>query len=134
MIRGIWTSKMFATALLTGSSLLAIVAPASWAETIQLPAQADIQKAIDHAQPGDVLQLSVGIYQGPIVIDKPLSLIGPEVDASDLEAHRAQHKSYSAENIMDYESPLLRDRKSTRLNSSHVAISYAVFCLKKKKK
>src|SRR5207253_7455595 len=30
-------------------------------------------------------------------------------------------------------SPAGRDRKSTRLNSSHVAISYAVFCLKKKK-
>src|SRR5699024_12617989 len=36
--------------------------------------------------------------------------------------------------------PILRDisleadRKSTRLNSSHVSISYAVFCLKKKKK
>src|SRR5699024_11546070 len=28
----------------------------------------------------------------------------------------------------------LPDRKSTRLNSSHVSISYAVFCLKKKKK
>src|SRR5204862_1061868 len=28
---------------------------------------------------------------------------------------------------------LLRDRKSTRLNSSHVEISYAVFCLKKKR-
>src|SRR2546426_6655482 len=28
----------------------------------------------------------------------------------------------------------LRDRKSTRLNSSHLVISYAVFCLKKKKK
>src|SRR5690625_6097988 len=28
--------------------------------------------------------------------------------------------------------PLAKDRKSTRLNSSHVAISYAVFCLKKK--
>src|SRR5437868_12150836 len=27
-----------------------------------------------------------------------------------------------------------QDRKSTRLNSSHVSISYAVFCLKKKKK
>src|SRR3989442_11323591 len=27
-----------------------------------------------------------------------------------------------------------KDRKSTRLNSSHVRISYAVFCLKKKKK
>src|SRR5699024_12728793 len=29
-------------------------------------------------------------------------------------------------------SPLGEDRKSTRLNSSHVSISYAVFCLKKK--
>src|SRR5256885_14154635 len=29
---------------------------------------------------------------------------------------------------------LLGDRKSTRLNSSHLVISYAVFCLKKKKK
>src|SRR2546426_4774256 len=28
---------------------------------------------------------------------------------------------------------VLRDRKSTRLNSSHLVISYAVFCLKKKK-
>src|SRR2546426_7174314 len=31
-------------------------------------------------------------------------------------------------------APQLRDRKSTRLNSSHLVISYAVFCLKKKKK
>src|SRR5690242_21064625 len=32
-------------------------------------------------------------------------------------------------------SPILMgDRKSTRLNSSHMSISYAVFCLKKKKK
>src|SRR5262245_64487822 len=30
--------------------------------------------------------------------------------------------------------PLGLDRKSTRLNSSHLGISYAVFCLKKKKK
>src|SRR5215831_20738059 len=30
--------------------------------------------------------------------------------------------------------PLAGDRKSTRLNSSHLGISYAVFCLKKKKK
>src|SRR2546430_7568806 len=32
-----------------------------------------------------------------------------------------------------YESSFIRDRKSTRLNSSHSQISYAVFCLKKKK-
>src|SRR5699024_12512736 len=40
--------------------------------------------------------------------------------------------------LVGYEIPLRRigagDRKSTRLNSSHVSISYAVFCLKKKKK
>src|SRR5690554_7399120 len=44
-------------------------------------------------------------------------------------------------NYADYNAPItgnidlrIRDRKSTRLNSSHVRISYAVFCLKKKKK
>src|SRR2546427_6642572 len=34
----------------------------------------------------------------------------------------------------DLADPKSRDRKSTRLNSSHSQISYAVFCLKKKKK
>src|SRR5688572_30950846 len=33
----------------------------------------------------------------------------------------------------DQRTELLKDRKSTRLNSSHSQISYAVFCLKKKK-
>src|SRR5699024_11561846 len=33
-----------------------------------------------------------------------------------------------------FNKSLKQDRKSTRLNSSHVSISYAVFCLKKKKK
>src|SRR5437868_12532553 len=37
--------------------------------------------------------------------------------------------------VLDAPTPeLATDRKSTRLNSSHVSISYAVFCLKKKKK
>src|SRR2546427_9610678 len=35
--------------------------------------------------------------------------------------------------LRGYASGELRDRKSTRLNSSHSQISYAVFCLKKKK-
>src|SRR5690554_5029250 len=40
-----------------------------------------------------------------------------------------------AEVLVDTDAacPLTVDRKSTRLNSSHVRISYAVFCLKKKK-
>src|SRR5256885_10875042 len=45
----------------------------------------------------------------------------------------------SALEVLPFDAPadstygLLRDRKSTRLNSSHLVISYAVFCLKKKK-
>src|SRR5699024_11932008 len=36
-------------------------------------------------------------------------------------------------NLLFFQLTASRDRKSTRLNSSHVSISYAVFCLKKKK-
>src|SRR5690625_5464250 len=39
---------------------------------------------------------------------------------------------YLANEATQYEIDPFLDRKSTRLNSSHVAISYAVFCLKKK--
>src|SRR3712207_7476347 len=38
-----------------------------------------------------------------------------------------------AEDAAAFVTALLADRKSTRLNSSHANISYAVFCLKKKK-
>src|SRR5438067_6126316 len=38
------------------------------------------------------------------------------------------------EGVIANSTALSEDRKSTRLNSSHVSISYAVFCLKKKKK
>src|SRR5699024_11316105 len=49
---------------------------------------------------------------------------------------RATHKDTSKGSCcpMAVGNALLEDRKSTRLNSSHVSISYAVFCLKKKKK
>src|SRR4051794_41315566 len=46
-------------------------------------------------------------------------------------AARALETVYEAR---DEVRDLVRDRKSTRLNSSHPSISYAVFCLKKKKK
>src|SRR5256885_11513304 len=36
------------------------------------------------------------------------------------------------ETLSHHERSIARDRKSTRLNSSHLVISYAVFCLKKK--
>src|SRR5437870_7056249 len=40
----------------------------------------------------------------------------------------------ASKHLRRHETGKKRDRKSTRLNSSHVAISYAVFCLKKKRK
>src|SRR5690606_40760664 len=48
--------------------------------------------------------------------------------------HRSANKTDEQGNTISYERLefLGEDRKSTRLNSSHVKISYAVFCLKKK--
>src|SRR4051794_41438615 len=43
-------------------------------------------------------------------------------------------KEYIYPIVRGDDTVLARDRKSTRLNSSHPSISYAVFCLKKKKK
>src|SRR5256886_10087406 len=41
--------------------------------------------------------------------------------------------AYNCSSSFNWRKKLDRDRKSTRLNSSHSQISYAVFCLKKKK-
>src|SRR5438270_4751978 len=64
-------------------------------------------------------------------------------DVSDLPVKTvAELKNFDAKKFMDFKeakrmarfSQVGVDRKSTRLNSSHSQISYAVFCLKKKKK
>src|SRR5699024_12071714 len=55
---------------------------------------------------------------------------------------RGEHRRQNLRNTLsmindrfnDHRQGVAEDRKSTRLNSSHVSISYAVFCLKKKKK
>src|SRR5699024_11957818 len=48
------------------------------------------------------------------------------------EKGRAGIRKAALENLVRRGASVLLDRKSTRLNSSHVSISYAVFCLKKK--
>src|SRR5699024_11904698 len=58
------------------------------------------------------------------VIDRCLRLA---VDAASATVHRA-----GTPQLADAQVEVRTDRKSTRLNSSHVSISYAVFCLKKK--
>src|SRR5256885_11613315 len=44
------------------------------------------------------------------------------------------HRRHVDRHLRAVSVPRAEDRKSTRLNSSHLVISYAVFCLKKKKK
>src|SRR5438034_4274072 len=53
-------------------------------------------------------------------------------EISEKRSGRVLARAKSVQVSYDYERR--KDRKSTRLNSSHTVISYAVFCLKKKKK
>src|SRR5690554_7377318 len=53
---------------------------------------------------------------------------------SKIELKHARRRFIYEELLLFQLKMQLLDRKSTRLNSSHVRISYAVFCLKKKKK
>src|SRR5207245_10859805 len=78
------------------------------------------------------------VYTGPLRPDGP-------VDCRDRTAHRSEaagveeletHDARAPVHAVDAEAVVAdgpdRDRKSTRLNSSHGSTSYAVFCLKKK--
>src|SRR5437868_9002705 len=75
--------------------------------------------------------------------DRQCSVTGPSMgctmgapvrrDSSRLAFRAKYHFAWRSASSMSIRRGLCLDRKSTRLNSSHVSISYAVFCLKKKK-
>src|SRR5699024_11356460 len=82
--------------------------------------------------------------------DNNMKKLVRKLPASSIQTHHAHDTAFIEANIEKWEkegiifiekpeiiAAMLRslfiDRKSTRLNSSHVSISYAVFCLKKKK-
>src|SRR3712207_7359100 len=54
----------------------------------------------------------------------------PRIDVERADGKEGHHTGCDSREALLY---LAKDRKSTRLNSSHANISYAVFCLKKKK-
>src|SRR5438067_7691066 len=68
----------------------------------------------------------------PISEEKARDVVGQP--AIDLLGHARVEAAQARLDVGDRDGELRGDRKSTRLNSSHVSISYAVFCLKKKKK
>src|SRR6267142_5421924 len=59
---------------------------------------------------------------------------GARAEAAVLDDHRQRDLRILERREGDEQRMVAQDRKSTRLNSSHMSISYAVFCLKKKKK
>src|SRR3712207_9166118 len=72
----------------------------------------------------DALPISAGrVVRGVVVaLERHVPVAGPRLVLDPVQQRRAAHQLEA-----------LVDRKSTRLNSSHANISYAVFCLKKKK-
>src|SRR3989449_4997926 len=68
---------------------------------------------------------------GPMVGARYAERDGRYADA--LDGFRRAARIMPADNRMSLRAAEVADRKSTRLNSSHGYISYAVFCLKKKK-
>src|SRR5437667_5667539 len=58
---------------------------------------------------------------------------GRVVARGDIPTTPAGFRQLRQQHELAAETPVALDRKSTRLNSSHITISYAVFCLKKKK-
>ncbi|MFS6938555.1 periplasmic copper-binding transport system protein [Neisseria animaloris] len=58
------------------------------AAVVNVAAGADLQQVINNAQAGDVLKLAAGGYRGKIVIDKPLTLEGPQDRSARIKGDR----------------------------------------------
>src|SRR2546430_5902327 len=78
--------------------------------------------------PYTTLFRSLNNYKDPGPYQNPSGTVADLASDDDLKRDGIQIPSEPGQ------TATLRDRKSTRLNSSHSQISYAVFCLKKKKK
>src|SRR5690625_6524670 len=91
-----------------------------------------------------IKEIETMLHKGEINAQELVDLSLSQIDEVDeevkafltVEAEKAKEKAKQLDEKNAYDGKLAAipgDRKSTRLNSSHVAISYAVFCLKKKK-
>src|SRR5258708_27263941 len=74
----------------------------------------------------DLASMNNSIAQTAVAVERIRTIL--DADAALPEKPDANEQKIKGEIVFD------QDRKSTRLNSSHQIISYAVFCLKKKKK
>src|SRR3989475_178075 len=96
----------------------------------------------DPVDPSSIFPEAVALKRQCVIHGKPfLSTVASARDWIEMERiHAGLPRDAGAQRFHDYAQQTLAliahdaDRKSTRLNSSHSQISYAVFCLKKKKK
>src|SRR5690242_9977515 len=130
------------TRLLTAASLFAlatVTAPAAhaalgWLDEAKLGVDAhDITLGGQHQEPGtditgELLFTSPGLLSA---LGRPRPHFGIAVNTAGATSYAYFGLTWTA-TVLD-RAFISGDRKSTRLNSSHMSISYAVFCLKKKK-
>ena len=95
----------------------------------------EIEKGKKYPKPEKISMLAEALettYEDMVSLklEKRLAPIGALLDANILGELPLEMFGVDASKVIS----ILSDRKSTRLNSSHALISYAVFCLKKKKK
>src|SRR5258707_10829015 len=103
---------------------------------MQVAMQADIRIAAENSQFG-IPAAKLGIAYGYEGLKNLVSLVGPSwarlLMYTGMRIDSAEAARIGLVDRVVPDPELWRDRKSTRLNSSHANISYAVFCLKKKK-
>src|SRR5215475_2069655 len=95
---------------------------------LDVDAQSQAVPVHREVQPGDAVRELRGEGQHAVVVPHPAEAADQRYPGT---GERGDVQAVAAV-VVDV--PQVEDRKSTRLNSSHVKISYAVFCLKKKKK
>src|SRR5690625_2951135 len=100
--------------------------------------QNDEQLFIRQAKQLKSADIKTLVYPGfPTDLQQPFSALLTQAEGTSIitdTIYTARFKHIHQFTKMNADAKVEGDRKSTRLNSSHVAISYAVFCLKKKKK